>query len=95
MVKQLFTRRGHSLECLVGTDVFIALPFHSICLKVGAERSSSEVIITGTEEWAKLNRCNLMGNSVKLLCDSKANDTSMELGGNSFTRKSIEEIEDV
>lgn len=32
---------------------------------------------------------------MKLLCDSKANDTSMELGGNSFTRKYIEEIEDV
>lgn len=36
-----------------------------------------------------------MGNSVKLLCDPKANDTNMELGRNSFTGKYIEELEDV
>lgn len=93
MVRQFFPRLGHSLEFLVGTDIFI--PLASQGLKVGGERSSSEVIITGSKEWAKLNRCYLMGNDVKLLCVSKANDTSMGFGRNSFIGKYVEEIEDV
>lgn len=95
MVRQSFPRRDHPSECPVRTDVFIPLLFHSICLKVGGESAISEIIITGSEEWAKLNRCYLIGNNVKLLCDSKANDTSVGPERNGFIGKYIEEMEGV
>lgn len=74
---------------------FYTSPISQYLLKAGGESALSEVIITGSEEWAKLNRCYLIGNSVKVLCDSKANDTSMGPERNSFIGKYIEEMEGV
>ena len=37
----------------------------------------------------------LMENNVKLLCDSKANDTSMGLGRNSFPENYVKKMEQI
>lgn len=67
------------------------LSIHSVCLKVRWERYWSEVIITGSEEWAKLTACYLMGNNAKLLCNWKASDTCVGFERNDLTGQNIDE----